>query len=117
MRMRMKRVLPLPTSCHLGRPFSTLGRGAATCQFGTTLQERNHNQTNKLLIVESLELSKKTEIGVLGIQAGERVDFEKLRQARFVIADIDTPAVAAAKHAPCSKGDFSSGICLFVLDQ
>ena len=63
-------------------------------------EKRGQDQSDQLLIGEALESRNETEIGMTRVEPCERIDFQKLRPAIAVAANIDAAAVAAAQRPP-----------------
>src|SRR5688500_20232145 len=74
-----------------------------------TAQERRHDLADQLEISDALEAGEEAEVGMLRIEAGQRIDLEEIGLALAVEADVHPPAVAAAQGAPAGERDIRGG--------
>ena len=68
--------------------------------FPDPLPRRPYDPVKQLDEGHADELGQHGQIGVRGVESGERVDLDELRLARCVGADIDPTGVPAAERAP-----------------
>src|SRR5205085_519284 len=64
---------------------------------GVTAEKGIDDAADQIAIRHSFEPGDETQIGAVGVQSGERIDFDEMRLREIVAADVDPPAVAASQ--------------------